>query len=143
MVRPLPLFAWLASLTFPAQAALSGAIQCTGTQTTVKADTKIEQKSTMTKIFIIDEERKDVAYYNPEYGQAFSRCESLRPCKFNFYPLMIVSEGGDLHLIVDRQRGTIWEMAVNREDFPQDDYQFSGACQPVPMPAPDISRRKF
>lgn len=124
------------------------AISCVGsTQETTYLDNGEAETVTrpQTRIYIIDEERGDVAIYHQDFETPSYICSDAKVrCTFEFYPAMVFlrkqTVGFESHsMMISRKTGEVFDMSTN--EFGS--VTFDGACTKTEIPIFDRSQNAF
>ncbi len=121
------------------------AVSCEGAYVSTEKESKKVLRRTAPRVYVIDEAKSDILFWNDVMGKAFSLCETYaHACHFDFFPNVIMSkaqsEGGDyLDVIIDRRTGMFTEVGANAFST----FEYTGTCRPTDMPKADLSARKF
>lgn len=121
------------------------AIRCTGTQKRAMGDLKSVDTATVSRLYVIDDAKKDVSFYNAKLGKLFSLCDGKADCRFDFSPETISlnwSGGGASDVVtIDRKAGTFSNL-MNAPGHMT--YQFKGNCEKADYPAvADVPANRF
>lgn len=121
------------------------AISCTGHMEHSDSDLLEEPESGIeTRIYIVDEKHREVAYWNPALAAAVPVCDEAKgQCIRDFYPARIYVEmrsrlGTRRIVSLDRQAGTAFDDLGGEFGF-----SFLGNCTRTAMPSPDTSSFVF
>ena len=138
-------FAFAAMTITPVQAKVF-AISCSGSsEITFNGPPKSKTNVNETRVFIVDEEAKSVAFYNEILGAPVSLCPTgASSCVYDFYPneIMLTSGGPgrlSVAMLIDRAVGAIWLLMY----FDDRHREFKGGCKPIEVPTANTKYNAF